>query len=158
MKYLTCFALAALCCAELSAPLIGYVRTAAQELRPVYGVSGAFQLGEPIQRLVLTASFTSSAGLVKTASEILVYRGAKTVASYPASFGFTTGGEPSWVRFENASCATFGKDGLHSAPCPPESNTVEQVADDWHAVHTEEFVYLTRNSTGQSWRLPEAVQ
>ena len=147
--------------AQLSSPLIGYVRTTSNELRPVLGVTGAFVLGDALERDVLSAAFTSTTGLVKKDAEILFYRHGKLVSRHSApsgraAFRFTTKGEPASVRFENGECAEWSQQRFQpaatAASCA-DNPVIEQVGEDWFAVHTEQRVLLKRGD--ESWQLPE---
>lgn len=169
MRLVLAFALSIVCSAQLSAPLIGYVRTSARELRPVYGVAGAFVLGDALDRDVLSASFTSKAGLAKKESELIVYRDGKVVIRHPAppgpaTFSFTDTGEPARVHFEDDTCAAFHQDRL--TPCGAAFRlrqasarpADEQISDHWSATHTDTGIVLHRKSSDETWRLPEAAK
>ena len=159
MKYGALFTFAMVCAAQLSSPLIGYVRTRANELRPVYGVAGAFVLGEAVERDVLSAGFTSISGIVKKDDEVLVFLRGKLVRRHvapagPAQFGFTPAGEPAWVRFDSG-CRQWVKGDLQAADADTCSatNELERVGDDWFAVREDDRILLKRGDT--TWELSE---
>jgi hypothetical protein len=165
VKFVFAFMLAACCAGQISPPLIGYVRTSGRELRPVYGVAGAFLTGEAIDRDVLSSSFSVRVGLVKKDHELLVYREQTIVRRHavppgPARFGFTAAGEPDWVRYEDGSCALFRDKSLQPDACPVESDGVarEHIGEGWFATHTTNAILLTRECTGEVWTLPEERQ
>lgn len=160
MRYLVSFAMAAICAAQVSAPLIGFVRTSANELRPVHGVAGAFLLGDPLERDVLSAAFTSRTGLVKKATEVLFYRGGALVSRHPAPegkalFRFTPEGEPAAIRFEHGDCREWNEGSLMPAAetvCAAAADR-EQVGEEWFAVRKDGQILLQRGN--ETWRLPE---
>lgn len=159
MRYFVPIAMAVICAAQVSAPLIGYVRTSANELRPVHGVAGAFLLGDPVQRDVLSAGFTSRTGLVKNATEVLFYRGGALVSRHPAPegralFRFTPDGEPAAIRFHDCDCREWNEGSLTPAPetlCATVADR-EQVGAEWFAVHKDGHILLQRGN--ETWRLP----
>ena len=159
MKYGTSLAFALICAAQLSSPLIGYVRTNANELRPVYGVAGAFVLGDPLERDVLSAAFSSVAGMAKKQDEVLVFRRGKLAGRHaapagPAHFGFTATGEPAWVQYENG-CHEWVSGGFEPADSHTCSATtdLERVGDEWFAVRDNHRILLKRGDT--TWELFE---
>ena len=159
MKYAALVAFVIACAAQLSSPLIGFVRTNANELRPVYGVAGAFVLGDPVERDVLSAAFTSVSGLVKKEAEVLVFSRARLVGrpaapAGPAQFGFTPAGEPAWIRFES-SCHRFVKGELQAADADtcPAATEWERVGDEWFAVRENNRILLKRGET--TWEFSE---
>jgi hypothetical protein len=160
MRHVAFFACAFWCTAQLSPPVIGYVRTSASELRPVLGVAGAFVLGETLERDVLSASFTSASGLVKKEREVLFYRAGKFVSRHDAPagiavFSFTSRGEPAAARFENGECHEWR--GGEFVPADQitcgDNASVDQVADDWLALRGENGILLKRGD--RTWQLPE---
>ena len=160
MRHIAGLACAAVCWAQLSSPLIGYVRTSANELRPVLGVTGAFMLGDPLERDVLSAAFTPKTGLVKKDTEVLLYREGRLMSRHSApagraAFRFTPGGEPASMRLESGDCQVWTQRGFRPAPeaACAENSFIEQVGDDWFALHTKERILLKRGE--QTWHLPE---
>lgn len=160
MRYLVPIAMVAICAAQVSAPLIGYVRTSVNELRPVHGIAGAFLLGAPLERDVLSAGFTTRTGLVKKATEVLFYRGGALVSRHPAPegnalFRFTAEGEPAAIRFNDADCREWNGGALTPAAdtaCAAVADR-EQAGEEWFAVHKDGHVLLQRGN--ETWRLPE---
>ena len=157
----------------ITGPLIGYVRDLRGDLRPVFGVSGAFVLGDPIEQGVLSASFSQSAGLVKKEKQLLIFRDGKPVRSIDAPeggawFGFEPNGGPNWVRFANGSCLVWRSGAPETGPCPaaeepaagdmPERvESVESMGADWLAVRTASGIWAVRIRPERTvYRLPEA--
>ena len=52
-------------------PVVGLIRDSARAVRPVIGLAGNFILGDAVKTGVISAAFSSSAGIVKTDSELL---------------------------------------------------------------------------------------
>ena len=160
MRRLALFVCSLSCAAQLSSPVIGYVRTSSSELRPVLGVAGAFVLGEALERDVLSASFTSLSGLVKKDREVLVYRSGRLLSRHAAPggsalFSFTPRGEPATVQFENGECHEWVPDAFApAAQTTCENGAVEdRVADEWFAVRGKTGIVLKRGD--RTWQLPE---
>jgi hypothetical protein len=168
-------ALALCCAAQISDPRIGFVRDRAGDLRPVYGVAGAFVLGDSIQSGVLSAAFNGSGGLAKTADELLVFREGKLTERFAApegaaSFGFDSQGKPDWVRFANGSCLRWKGATAESGDCPaePEGERVrlpggaaeqEPVGEEWLCARSASALWILRareNREPEIYRLPEA--
>ena len=165
--------IAAACLAEITGPLVGYFRDRRGDLRPLYGVSGAFVPGDPIEHDVVSSAFSGAMGLVKKEKSLLVFREGKVTASLDApagraTFGFDRRGLPAWVRFEGGACLVWRNDTPEPAPCPPADLPIdpdlpepvlsaESMSDGWLAVQTESAVWAV--STGpetRRWRIPEA--
>ena len=160
MMRLALFASAIICTAQLSSPVIGYVRTTSSELRPVLGVAGAFVLGEALEREVLSASFTSVSGLVKKDREVLFYRAGRLVSRHeapggPAVFSFTSRGEPATIRFENGECHEWVRGAFAPAAQYTCDNAAvpDRVADEWVAIRSDTGIALKRGD--RIWQLPE---
>jgi hypothetical protein len=164
------------CLAQMTSPRIGYVRDVRGDVRPVYGVSGAFVLGEPIEDAVVAASFSGVAGLVKKDRSLLVYRQGERVATLDApagnaSFGFDASGKPKWVRFADASCVVWRNDVVPEAGACPTMETpavedvpgvvqsVDGLGEGWLAVRTDSGLWAVRTGLDRRvYRLPEAEQ
>ena len=106
--------LAAVCAwaqAPLSSPPLGFVRDAEGGIRAVTGVAGNFILGEPAGSAVLSAAFSSSAGLLKTASSLIAVDSASHIVSTheapggPALFSLLAG--PSALVYFPASQSLY---------------------------------------------------
>jgi hypothetical protein len=162
-----------ICSAQIGGPLIGHVRDLHGDLRPVFGVSGAFVLGDPVEHGVLAASFSELAGLVKKEKQLLVYREGKAVRSIDAPegrawFGFDANGGPNWVRFANGSCLVWRAGAPEPGDCPvaespavgdmPEPvESIESMGADWLAVRTASGIWAVRIRPERTvYRLPEA--
>jgi hypothetical protein len=151
---------AAVSAAQLSSPVIGYVRTTTNELRPLLGVKGAFVLGKVLERDVLSAAFTSTTGLAKKDSEVLLFRGGTLVSRHSApagtaTFRFTVEGEPASVRFETGECLEWSL-GTFQPALPSacvDHPEMEQVADEWFAGRADGRILLKRGD--ETWQLPE---
>jgi hypothetical protein len=164
---------ASACFGQITGPSIGYVRDLRGDLRPVFGVSGAFVLGESIEQGVISATFTGSAGLVKKDKELVIYRGGKAVRSIDApaggaSFGFDGKGMPAWVRFADEGCLVWRNESPEPGACPADEQpavgdmpepveSVESMGADWLAVRTASGIWAVRTTPERTiYRLPEA--
>lgn len=160
------------CVAQMTSPYIGHVRDLRGGLRPVYGVSGTFVLGEPIEQDVVATSFSGVAGLVKKARSLLVYRGGERISSMEApdgsaSFGFDSAGLPAWVRFADDTCLVWRRGVPEAGACPsaeipvvPEVpgtvQWVERMGEGWLAVRTDSGLWAVRTEPEQRvYQLPE---
>ncbi|MEB2360204.1 MAG: hypothetical protein OZ929_02625 [Bryobacterales bacterium] len=82
---------------SLDFPMLGYI-LAADRVAPLFGVAGAFSIGEPQYNDVLSAAFSGRAGLLKTSGEVLVLdsKGRMTASvvapAGPALFAFSAQG------------------------------------------------------------------
>ena len=83
--FLLVLALTAL--SQVRPPRAGIVRDRAGALRPVYGVAGAFVLGDALETGVLSAGFSGATGFAKTARELLVLHDGAIVERIPAPSG-----------------------------------------------------------------------
>jgi hypothetical protein len=170
--------LALVCAGQVSGPLIGYVRDGRGHLRPVYGVSGAFVVGESIRHEVVAASFSGVAGLAKTDGALLVYRGGALAETLDAprgsaSFGFDAKGLPAWVRFADETCLAWRNQKAEQGSCPASESivlpalpdlpevveTIERMGEGWLAVHSKHGIWALRTDPEpKAYRLPEAAQ
>ncbi|MCL4854580.1 MAG: hypothetical protein KJZ78_24735 [Bryobacteraceae bacterium] len=92
---------------SLDFPTLGYI-LAGDRVAPLFGVAGAFSIGEPQYSDVLSAAFSGRAGLLKTAGEVLVLdsKGRMTASvatpEGPALFAFSAQGFPGGALFPAA--------------------------------------------------------
>jgi hypothetical protein len=90
----------------LTPPRIGFVRDGAGNVRPLFGISGNFWLGEKVAAAALSVASSGSFSILKTARAILVYDalgglvGRPTTAAGSALCAFTPAGAPAfaWLR------------------------------------------------------------
>jgi hypothetical protein len=93
----------------ITPPRVGYIRDEAGALRPVYGVTGSFVLGQPIARRVISAAFSGRLGLAKTAAALYAFNregrrlGRLPVADGPAQFVFSPDGSEAIVFLPDTS-------------------------------------------------------
>jgi len=92
---------------SLDFPTLGYI-LAGDRVAPLFGVAGAFSIGEPQYNEVLSAAFSGRAGLLKTAGEVLALdsKGRRTASvaapEGPALFVFSAQGFPGGALFPAA--------------------------------------------------------
>jgi hypothetical protein len=141
--------------AEISAPLIGFVRDLKGALRPVHGVSGAFVLGEALRLEADTAAFRGASGCVRTAAGSLTVRDGK-VSDEPWQPECSASQEE--VALENGEVVILGTGVRLRLSESVES--IEQVADGWFALRSAKTLFLLRTKTGAEaiYTLPEAAQ
>lgn len=90
----------------LTPPRIGLVRDGAGNVRPLFGISGNFWLGEKFAGVAASITSSGTFSIVKTARAILVYDALghivnrPTPAAGPVLFAFTSAGAPAfaWLR------------------------------------------------------------
>jgi len=94
----------------ITPPRVGYIRDEAAALRPVYGVTGSFVLGRPInKRPVISAAFSGRLGLAKTAASLCAFDrdgrrlGRLAAADGPAQFVFSPDGSEAIVFLPDTS-------------------------------------------------------
>lgn len=105
----------------LMSPVIGWVVNGANQVRPIYGVSGNLVPGVPLtdsrilKATIESASFSGSAGILKTSTELLVLDGSgQVVLDFPAPAGPAT--------------ASFGTDGSLQWFCVGDCQTLRSPA------------------------------
>ncbi|MDZ4797750.1 MAG: hypothetical protein SGI92_06285 [Bryobacteraceae bacterium] len=177
---LTCLALGA--AGQISLPQIGFVRDLAGSLRPVFGVAGAFMVGEPVLAGVVSAASSGAYAVASTGSEIVVVTGNEIVWRREApdsaveAFGFGAGGRPEWVRFVNGTCLVWPSKGepkmasfcKNEAPSRMQLSSrlpdrvegePETFAPGWLVLRSATRVYLVRTGPDETiYELPEAAQ
>jgi hypothetical protein len=172
-------ALLLLCCAalecqaEVSAPLIGYMRDRGGSLRALHGIAGAFVPGPVLESNVVAAAWSGTAGFAKTDRELLILDATgiverRSAPAGPATFGFLPGGEPAWVRFADGSCGEL----LGRCPSVREARPplrcrvpdgvigVEPLGEGWLLARADDKLYAirTRPETDEIYELPEPGQ
>jgi hypothetical protein len=106
---------------SLTPPQVGFMRDAADSLRPVYGIAGNFLVGDPVAIGVISAAHSGSYGWVKTSSTVAVIDKAgaivatSTVADGPALFAFTRTGEPALAYLPASNQLRTWKAGAFTA-------------------------------------------
>jgi hypothetical protein len=101
MKWITLFVAAASAFAQhaIAPPQIGFIRDASFSLRPVYGITGTFILGQSISRRILSQAFSGSVLLLKSDSSLAALNpegkllASAEVSGGPALFAFSPGGD-----------------------------------------------------------------
>jgi len=92
----------------LTPPRIGSVRDSAGNVRPLFGISGNFWLGEKIAADGVSFASSGSYSILKTARAILVYDalgdlvGRPTPAAGSALFAFTSAGSPAFAWLQDS--------------------------------------------------------
>lgn len=152
MKLIVPVLFATCCWGQIGGPQIGHVRDRGNVLRPVYGIGGAFVLGDPVAEGVTSTAFSGRAGFAVTGSELLIFEGGnivdrQAVREDAVSFGFRDDGRPHWVRFASGACLVRTGGRLHEAECPAETPQVLADGDE---------VILVR--TGVRLRLAEPIE
>ena len=128
-------------CAQqaISPPVVGAFRDSTGSLQRVIGVPGNFVLAGPGISNVLSAAFSSMAGLVKTDAEVLVLNASTQIVNRfqvpagPALFAFDAKGAPALAFFSNRLFQFAGSnlnptgwtgDAISIASTGPQSATV----------------------------------
>jgi len=128
-------------CAQqaISPPVVGAFRDSTGSLQRVIGVPGNFVLAGPGISNVLSAAFSSMAGLVKTDAEVLVLNASTQIVNRfqvpagPALFAFDAKGAPALAFFSNKLFQFAGSnlnltgwtgDAISIASTGPQSATV----------------------------------
>src|SRR3954454_1655439 len=86
------FLLSAAACAEIARPKVGYIVDRSGALRPVEGVAGAFTLGPPIDRDVISVAFSGKTLGVKKDPQLIVDGKPFESPVGPAVISFTSTG------------------------------------------------------------------
>jgi hypothetical protein len=127
----------------LTPPRIGFVRDGAGNIRPLFGISGNFWLGEKVAADGVSLASSRSFSILKTSRAILVYNavgdlvGRPTPAAGSALFAFTPAGSPAfaWLqdsgellkwngqRFQPTSVNAASLDGTVVSLGAPDSST-----------------------------------
>lgn len=119
----------------ITSPQIGFVQDAANSLRPVYGISGNFLLGDSVAERVSSSAFSGSFGFVKTDSSLAVIdsqgkvlvRG--DVPAGPALFAFSRVGAPAFVFLpDSGALLSWSAGGFETVPVHFEGVAVSIVA------------------------------
>ncbi|MBV9083308.1 MAG: hypothetical protein JOZ62_11565 [Acidobacteriaceae bacterium] len=72
--------------AQVNAPRVGFIRSSDATIRPVYGLSDSFILGQPVLRSAVAASFSHAGGIVAAAGQIQILGSdGSLIAEYPAA-------------------------------------------------------------------------
>ena len=118
---------------SLTTPQAGFVVDAANSFRPLLGIAGNFIAGDEVAAGVVSAAYSGSYGLLKTASAVSVLdRTGSVVASSaaadgPALFAFTRSGEPS-LAYLTAGNTLLAWDGGTFNLVPFDSATLAATA------------------------------
>jgi hypothetical protein len=105
----------------LSPPQAGFMRDAADSMRPVYGIAGNFLLGDSVAAGVVAAAYSGSYGLVKTGSAVVVIDKAGLIIASsaapdgPALFAFARNGEPTLAYLPDANALLVWNAGAFEA-------------------------------------------
>ena len=105
----------------LTPPLVGFMRDALDSVHPVYGLAGNFLVGDPVASGIVSAAFSGSYGLLKTANAVVVIdRTAAVVASSgasdgPALFALARTGEPALAYLPGPGALLAWKAGTFQA-------------------------------------------
>ena len=105
----------------LTAPQAGFMQDASNSVRPVYGIAGSFLLGEPVCSGVLSAAFSGSFGLVKTASAVALLDSSGAIVTSidapdgPALFAFARSGAPALAYLTATNTLLSWSDGSFAA-------------------------------------------
>lgn len=138
-------------------PLVGYIRDAERDLRPVLGVSGNFVLGDSVAHQVVSSAFSGSSGILKTESELKVFdRSGRITIGYPAPggsavFAFAGDGSPALIYFTETKTLFQLRDGrLESVPLDANRVAGEVLSI---AIESEAGAVLTVRRGAALWRL-----
>ena len=131
---------AGVACAQtsLTSPQVGFMLDAANSVRPVYGLAGNFLVGDPVAVGVVSAEFSGSYGLLKTANAVVVKDRTGAVSANsdapdgPALFAFARTGEPALAYLPRTGALLAWKDGTFQAiffdPSALAANAVHSIA------------------------------
>ena len=118
---------------SLAPPQAGFMRDAADSLRPVYGIAGNFLLGSQVAGAVESAAYSGSFGLIKSSSAVSAIDGTGSIATTiatpdgPALFAFRRNGEPSLVYLPTANTLLVWNAGAFE-PVPFDPSTLDATA------------------------------
>src|SRR5580698_8136489 len=120
----------------IAPPQLGFVQDSASALRPVYGVTGSFILGSPLDVKIVSEAFSGSIGLLKTDSSLTAFDSAGKrlasidAASGPALFAFSPAGNTALAYIPSSNSLIEWR-GSVFAPVPAkyeEPDTVLSIA------------------------------
>jgi hypothetical protein len=122
----------------LTTPQAGFMQDAANSFRPVFGIAGNFLPGDTVMAGVISAAYSGSYGLVKTASAVLAISKDGSLAATqdapdgPALFAFRRTGEPALAYLTSANALLAWKGGVFEAvpfdPTTLAANAVISIA------------------------------
>jgi hypothetical protein len=173
------FALSAM--AQIGPPRVGYIVDPHGALRPVTGVAGAFKVGAPIEKDVISAAFSGKTLVVKKDRELLMYGERFDAPQGRIEVRFSSKGDLTEVFFpESSSLWTWrnGKfDESFGAPAdwrlieiydgevsiggeavrlPSRALKASQLGEDWLVIYAEKATYAVRQ--GCIFELPEGEE
>ena len=152
---------------QIGAPTFGYIVDPNGGLRPVLGVEGAFTLGQPIERDVVSAAFSGKTLVVKKETTISVNGRQFDAPAGSIVVKFDSRGQLDVVRFLDAEqCWSFRDGHFRDAACQFEPErmvkgvatpvkNVSQMSEEWLVVYAEDRVLAIRGE--KSYELPEAT-
>lgn len=153
MRRFAIFLLAAGCLpAEMSAPLIGYLRDSAGAVRPVHGVAGAFLLGDAVEQGATAARFSGRSGCILRDGQVLHLRDGHVVDT-PAESCME---EALPVAVEGDEIVLLGTGVRLRTPVAVDS--VERMGSEWYVLRSASRLFALRATRGREaiYELPEA--
>jgi hypothetical protein len=151
------FALSLFAAAQVSAPRVGLVRFEDGTVRPLFGVSGSFTVGEPLLRGVDAIAFDGSRGWARTTEEILVLgRDAEVIRREPLTDDTPRPCELAYVDGDELVVRASGR----RMRLPFAIERLEQAGAEYVALSGPEGRLLARIGDGREaiFAMPEPVQ
>jgi hypothetical protein len=143
----------------IAPPQLGFVRDGGSALRPVYGVTGSFVLGSPLDGKIVSEAFSGSIGLLKTDSSLAAFDSTgKRLASIdaaegPALFAFSPGGNTALAYIPSSNSLIEWR-GSVFAPVPAKYEEPDTVLAIAFPTPLEAAVMVQRKDTIWELNLP----
>lgn len=172
------FTIAIAAAAQVSPPRVGFLLDRRGALRPVYGVAGAFTLGQATEQNVVSAAYSGKQLVLKMATELVVDEQRFPAPEGRAVVTFDPKGQVREIFFPDRGVLWTWRDrsfdeALAAGPVgetaavregeliadgipvrlPSKAVQVSQLGEDWLVVYAEDRTYAVRR--GQAYELPE---
>jgi hypothetical protein len=145
----------------LTPPRIGFVRDGAGNVRPLFGISGNFWLGEKVAAAALSVASSGSFSILKTSRAILVYDatgnlvGRSTAAAGSALFAFTSAGSPAFAWLQDSG-ELLRWNGQRFEPTPVNAADLNGTVISLAAPDSSTAAFLVQRRT-EIWRVDASV-